>query len=85
MAAKKETKTAEQIISAAENAEIFNIVIAVKLVLSNAPQSGKVSLLKLGLTGIVFPVSEGVVYFHNPLLRMSLRSFDEPANWVCFA
>jgi hypothetical protein len=39
MATKKKTKPAEQIISATENTEIFNIVIPAKLVLSNAPQS----------------------------------------------
>jgi len=41
--------------------------------------------LKLGLIGFVFPVSEGVVYFRNPLLKQSLRSFEHPANWLCFA
>ena len=37
----------------------------------------------LGLIGFVFPESEGVVHFHNPLLKQSLRSFEHPVNWVC--
>jgi len=36
------------------------------------------------LIGFVFPEPEGVVYVHNPLLKQSLRSFEHPANWVCF-
>jgi len=34
--------------------------------------------------GFVFPEPEGVVYFHNPLLKQQLRSFEHPANWLCF-
>ncbi len=45
----------------------------------------KTGALGLGLIGFVFPEPEGVVYFHNPLLKQSLCSFEEPANWVCFA
>jgi len=25
-----------------------------------------------------------VVHFHNTLLKQNLRSFEHPANWVCF-
>jgi len=39
---------------------------------------------KLGLIGFVFPEPEGVVYFHNPLLKKKLCSFEHPANWLCF-
>jgi len=35
----------------------------------------KQTRLKLGLIGFVFPEPEGVVHFHNPLLKQSLRSF----------
>jgi len=38
----------------------------------------------LGLIGFVFPEPEGVLGFHNPLLKQSLCSFEHPANWVCF-
>ncbi len=48
MAAKNETKPAEQIISATENTEIFNIVIPVKLVLSSAPQSSISAPFEIG-------------------------------------
>ncbi|MBA7644510.1 hypothetical protein ES703_52254 [subsurface metagenome] len=51
--------------------------------------------LKLGLIGFVFPESEGVVGFHNPLLNRSLSSFLAfrklglywlciGFDWVCF-
>jgi len=42
-------------------------------------------MLQLGLIGFVFLESEGVVYFHNPLLNRSLISFWLFGNWVCFA
>jgi hypothetical protein len=41
--------------------------------------------LKLGLIGFVFPESEGVLGFHNPLLNRRLISFWLFGNWVCFA
>jgi len=60
----------------------IKIVIPVKLVLrkesiglNKAPQSSKVSLLKLGLIGFVFPLSKGLIYFHNPLLKIVYVSF----------
>ena len=47
---------------------------------------------ELGLFGFVLALfwvcfwgSEGVVYFHNPLLDRSLALFLLLGNWVCFA
>jgi len=60
------------------------IVAGVYLIMSAGQQ--KIWLrVKLGLIGFVFPESEGVVGFHNPLLNRSLISFWLFGNWVCFA
>ena len=55
MAATKKTEPAEQIISAIENTEIFNIVIPVKLVLNNAPQSSIGAPFEIGFDWVCFP------------------------------
>jgi len=40
---------------------------------------------KLGLFWVCFHQVSNRLYFHNPLLLMSLSSFLVFGNWVCFA
>ncbi len=41
-------------------------------------------LVKIGFVWVCFPCGGEFVHFHNPLLKLSLRSFGHPVDWVCF-
>ena len=49
--------------------------------------SGKLGLIgfELGLNWVCFDQVSNLIYFHNPLYYIDLRSFDFFGNWVCFA
>jgi len=40
---------------------------------------------EIGFDWVRFPRICKVVYFHNALLILYLRSFEHPENWLCFA
>jgi len=41
--------------------------------------------MKIGFVWVCFPCVWKGIYFHNPLLLLSLRPFRPQGNWLCFA